>query len=370
MNNNQTIDITNFRLLASKILEAKLPVMVRGAHGIGKSEIVYQIGKAMGFEFIVEIRASQMTEGDTLGIPNVNIYKLIDEKSGMEKESTNFTSFEWLTRACVSPCLLFFDEIDRAVREVRQSLMQLVDSRKMANHVLHPDTIVVSAINGGNNQEKYDVNEMDPAELSRWFVFDLDPTVEEWIAWAKGNGVTKEIVSFISVHNKHLEHTGKFEPNKVYPSRRSWVRFSKVLGVSDFVKSKNFDAILRLGMSIVGAEASLEFKQYLADCKVDWRIFFDNKVSEVPGHYFTLEMPEHAELINMLKDSKDIGKKMNDTTLGKFLEYIKNAPVESMGQLISVITVANKENFFEMIKKDPDLMKKYLPKAFMSAGSV
>ena len=57
---------------------------------------------------------------------------------------------------------------------------------------------------------------MDPAELDRYTVFDVEPTVEDWLAWGKDN-VAALTWDFINNNRTHLEHAGDFEPNKVYP---------------------------------------------------------------------------------------------------------------------------------------------------------
>ena len=62
------IDFRTFNSIISHIITAKYPVLIRGRHGIGKSELVYQTAKDLGLP-VVERRASQMTEGDLLGLP-------------------------------------------------------------------------------------------------------------------------------------------------------------------------------------------------------------------------------------------------------------------------------------------------------------
>ena len=52
-----------------------------------------------------------------------------------------------------------------------------------------------------------------------------------------------------------LEHSDDFEPNKVYPSRRSWVRFARTtetLGL--FAEDGNRDLLLNLATGFVGPE--------------------------------------------------------------------------------------------------------------------
>ena len=198
------VDFKTFINLAPAVSAARLPVLLRGRHGVGKSQVVYQIAKNMELP-VVERRASQMTEGDLVGLPSI------------EGNRTSFNPPDWFKQACDEPVVLFLDEVDRATLEVRQGIFELTDSRKLNGHYLHADTLVFAAINGGEHGEQYQVNEMDPAELDRWSVWDIEPTVEDWLSWAKGN-VDSLVWDFINQNRDHLEHNGDIEPNKRYPS--------------------------------------------------------------------------------------------------------------------------------------------------------
>ena len=210
-----SIDFKTFNSVVPHVLAVKKPVLLRGRHGIGKSQVVYQVAEAMGFP-VVERRASQMTEGDLVGLPSIN------------GDRTSFNPPDWFKTACEEAVVLFLDEVDRATVEVRQGIFELTDSRKLNGHNLHPETLIVAAVNGGEHGAQYQVGEMDPAELDRWTVFDVEPTVEDWLAWAEGK-VADQIWDFINHNHNHLEHKDTFEPNKIYPSRRSWERLSQTL---------------------------------------------------------------------------------------------------------------------------------------------
>ena len=205
------IDFKTFNTVVDFVLDDKKPVLIRGRHGIGKSCVVYQTGERRGLP-VVERRASQMTEGDLMGLPSV------------DGNSTKWNAPDWFKSACDKAVLLFLDEVDRATLEVRQGIFELTDSRKLNGWHLHPDTIILAAVNGGEHGANYSVGEMDPAELDRWTCFDIEPTVEDWLTWGKDNVCTL-VWDFINQNRNHLEHNDDPEPNKVYPSRRSWHRF-------------------------------------------------------------------------------------------------------------------------------------------------
>jgi hypothetical protein len=72
------IDFKTLNGIMPHILKAGFPVMVRGRHGIGKSQVAYQTADDLGLE-VVERRASQMTEGDLLGLPDTSEMEIAGE---------------------------------------------------------------------------------------------------------------------------------------------------------------------------------------------------------------------------------------------------------------------------------------------------
>ena len=280
----QGISFKQFAKLAPHILRTRKPIMGHGRHGIGKSQIVYQLapnlaeilgltkdkafvkkyGKKYTFP-VIERRASQMADtGDVIGVP--------EPEDGDHGRETRFAPMGWFLRACNEPCILFFDEVDRANNDVRQSLMELTDSRKIAGFTLHPDTVIVAMVNGGSHDTSnaYQVGELDPAEHDRWWHVNLEPTVEDWLSWAKDR-VLPLTYDFYKQNPEHLEFLGEQEPHKVYPSRRSAAQFDKCLqdaaGAGEDLLEPNEAGkiamdVYFLGEGFIGQEASLAFKDF------------------------------------------------------------------------------------------------------------
>ena len=109
-----SVDFKTFRTVAPFVIDVRKPILIRGRHGVGKSEVVYQLAADLGLP-VVERRASQMTEGDLLGMPSPEAVEVNGQ------QGSKFNPFEWFLRACTSPCL-FLDEVDRATTEVRQGI--------------------------------------------------------------------------------------------------------------------------------------------------------------------------------------------------------------------------------------------------------
>jgi len=306
------VDFKTFLSVVPHIIDARFPILTRGRHGIGKSTVVYQIAKQRGLP-VVERRASQMTEGDLLGLPKV------------EGNVTQWLAPEWLHTACQKPVVLFLDEVDRATMEVRQGIFELCDSRKIAGYELHPDTVIFAAVNGGQHGAQYQVGEMDPAELDRYTVFDLEPSVEDWLAWAKDNVIT-EIWDFINHNHQHLEHNDDFEPNKVYPSRRSWERLSKTLkSMGGQVESST--TLYHLACSFIGFEGAVAFNDFMKNYErqVTVEDILDHGKLELTEDW---KINDHNSMIEKFKAKEVFNEKLSDERLQNLANYFVTLPSE------------------------------------------
>ena len=344
-------------LLAPSSPDERFGIMMRARHGVGKSQVVYQTADAiywdtqeqrLGYKSdgvfdaddrrfvnytMVERRASQMSEGYLLGIPS-------PEGNDVNGETaSHFRPFEWLVRSCTEPCVLFLDELDRASQEVRQGFFEMADSRKIAGWHLHPGSIIFAACNGGLNGANYQVSEMDPAELDRWTVFDVEPTVEDWLVWAEGN-VDQVVWDFINQNRDHLEHTGDIEPSKVYPSRRSWARLNAVLTSANMLDSNGaFDAgvVFTLTNGFVGTEAAIALVDFVKsyDRQVSIEDILDAGAFEKLADY---GITEYTALVDKMESAKVFSDPLTDTRALNLAELFSTMPSEVAMKLWTALT--------------------------------
>ena len=343
---------------------ARFPVLLRGRHGIGKSQVIYQFAESVELP-VVERRASQMTEGDLLGIPSQESYEVNGH------QASKFRPFSWLVQACTEPVVLFFDEIDRAVLEVRQGIFELTDSRKLAGWTLHPDTIIFAAINGGSQESSsYQVGEMDPAELDRWSVFDVEPSHEDWKSWADGK-ICREIIEFLDREPKFLEFEDEHSPGTVYPSRRSWDRLNSTVGelIDQYMHSKDemiLESVYSISCSFIGLPASVSFADYLKNCerKVSVEdVFLKGRLGLVED--FTLS--EHCDLIEKLESdgtSFFLNKEeLPSDVMQNVCDYFVQVPSEAAAKLWAIIGSGELKNivaFHKSVASDGTVIRDYI----------
>ena len=333
------VDFATFSQIVEHVTAVRKPVLLRGRHGIGKSTVVYQYAAQQKME-VVERRASQMTEGDLVGLPSI------------EANSTRFNPPDWFKAACDRPVVLFLDEVDRATLEVRQGIFELTDSRKLNGHKLHDDTLIFAAVNGGEHGAQYQVGEMDPAELDRWTVFDIEPSVEDWLAWANDSGISKEIFNFINQNRAHLEHTDDFEPNKVYPSRRSWERLDQCLSQAGLLEDAS-PALFNLTSAFVGFEAAVAFNDFVQN--------YDRQVSTddilIKGDFSKLAdfgINDHTAIIDKFEAEETFKNELDQELIDNLARYFIMLPSEVAMKLWTVMGKGEVNNTVKLHKTDID----------------
>lgn len=260
------MDIKTFVNMAEKI-PPHIAILMRGQTGIGKSAIARQLANRLKVE-LIDVRGSTMTEGDVGGYPDLE---------GMKSNKVmTFCMPSWFVKACNEPVVLFLDELNRSLPQVQQSFFQIVLDRELGNDVngnpyrLHPETRVISAINHGS---EYDVNEMDPALLRRFWTTDVETDVDTWIEWAKSAGVNNIILEFLKTRSTHFApNPSDIEPGKVFPTPASWTRFDETLRYTNIDltdKSLHKTLIYNLGLGFIGTEAAIEFSDFVEKYEVD-----------------------------------------------------------------------------------------------------
>jgi len=230
-------------------------VMLVGKHGIGKSEIIRRFYEQERGMRVVAFFLGQMSDpGDLIGL----MHK--DEATG---RSVFLPPYWWPVDG--RPIVLFLDELNRARPEILQSVHELALNKTLAGKRLPEGSIVVSAVNEG---DEYQLTDLDPALVSRFNLYEFAPSVQDWLLWAAENGVDERVTAFIQQNNLYLDgddkagdedqltaHAGLIKT----PDRRAWVK------VANFIKplERIEDPHIKIIAGMVGTSAALMFKKSL-----------------------------------------------------------------------------------------------------------
>ena len=256
------MDIKTFKKLASQ-LPPQIAVLMRGPTGVGKSHMGKALANELDLAFL-DVRGSTMDESQVSGIPDFETSKT----AGV----ATFCLPSWYVRACREPVVLMLDELNRSMPQVMQSFFQIVLDRELGNNVdgkplrLHPETRVIAAVNHGS---EYDVNDMDPALLRRFWVVDLDPTVGDWIDWAGENDIDPVTIDFVRQHPEHFRvDPSSVDPGTVIPTPASWHRLDESLRhmgmAASEVAGTRPEGFYALATGFIGNEASISYTDFVS----------------------------------------------------------------------------------------------------------
>tara|TARA_R110002020_G_scaffold268819_2_gene484038 strand:+ start:3093 stop:4157 length:1065 start_codon:yes stop_codon:yes gene_type:complete len=192
--------------------DANVPVIVWGDAGIGKSQIIQQVGRNKGVP-VVDLRLATQEVGDLIGIP---YHEQGQTKWG--KPSWWLEQPEWY---------LFLDEVNRAPKEVVQAIFQLVLDRRLATHKLPSGVRIVAACNPPEGD--YVTDSLDPALNTRFCHIRLDADAEQWVDNCS-DFIDETVLGYIaSAPNQLLDLDSQFDLQTVARrTPRTWEYAGKI----------------------------------------------------------------------------------------------------------------------------------------------
>jgi MoxR-like ATPase len=197
------------REFASTRVGHHTPVMLWGPPGVGKSQMVAQVGRRNEVP-VIDIRLSQMEPSDLRGIPF-----RVEER------------VEWAVPAMLPDAerhgpegILFLDEITSAPPSVSAAAYQLLLDRRLGEYRVPEGWALFAA---GNRQGDRGVTYAMPAPLANRFAhFEVETHLDDWVAWAWPAGVDERVIAFLRFRPELLFDFDPAHNPVAFPTPRSW----------------------------------------------------------------------------------------------------------------------------------------------------
>lgn len=219
-------------------INADIPAFLWGAPGIGKSDIVKQIGAELGLP-VIDLRAILLDPVDLRGLPTVH------------NGRAQWAQPDFLPRADRDGPrgLLMLDELNAAPPSTQAACFQLVLDRRLGEYVMPAGWRIVAA---GNRQTDRAAAQKMPTPLANRFAhFTVEADLESWLEWADRANVNPVIAAFVK-HKPDLLHKMDGSDMIRFPTPRAWAQVSKVSNVANEGLRRN------LIEAIVGEAAATE----------------------------------------------------------------------------------------------------------------
>lgn len=217
---NRTVTPSEAKRAIRKCIKINRPLFMWGPPGIGKSDIVKQIGEEQGRP-VIDIRLSLWEPTDIKGIPFYN------------SSSNNMC---WAPPAELpsdpdSNAILFLDELNSASPATQAAAFQLVLNRRVGTYVLPPNVSIVAA---GNRETDKGVTFRMPAPLANRFVhLELRSDFDDFHKWAVLNHLHHQVIGYLNFAKQDLSDFDPKSSSRSFATPRSWSFVSELLKDDD-----------------------------------------------------------------------------------------------------------------------------------------
>ncbi len=297
-----------------KAIQTRRPVFLWGPPGIGKSDIVKQIGQDAGRE-VIDVRLALWEPTDIKGIPYYNA----------EKGTMVWAPPSELPMDPESTAIIFLDELNSAPPAVQAAAYQLILNRRVGTYALPKGVDIVAA---GNREGDRGVTYRMPTPLANRFIhLEMKIDFDDFQEWAVMNAVHPEVVGYVGFAKQDLYDFDPKSPSKAFATPRSWVF------VSDLLKDDDCD-IDTLHNLIAGAVGDGLAVKFMAHRKIAGRLpkaedILSGKVKDLSIKEVSAMYSLTVSLCYELKDQAEKKSKTFDSQADNFFRYMMdNFPTE------------------------------------------
>jgi hypothetical protein len=203
-----------------KAIQTRRPVFLWGPPGIGKSDIVKQIGNDLNRQ-VIDVRLALWEPTDIKGIPYYNA----------EMGTMTWAPPAELPVNADSTAIIFLDELNSAPPAVQAAAYQLILNRKVGTYALPDGVDIVAA---GNREGDRGVTYRMPAPLANRFVhLEAKVDFDDWQDWATLNKIHPEVVGYCGFAKQDLYDFDPKSSSKAFATPRSWTFVSELLQDDD-----------------------------------------------------------------------------------------------------------------------------------------
>lgn len=294
-----------------KAFKNKRPIFLWGPPGIGKSDIIKQLGEELDAH-VIDVRLSLWEPTDIKGIP------YFDSNDGTMRWAPPSELPSKTEAAKHKQVILFMDEMNAAAPSVQAAAYQLVLNRRVGTYEL-PDNVVMVA--AGNRETDKGVSYRMPAPLANRFVhLEMQVDWEDWQEWAVTNKIHKDVVGFLTFSKKDIYDFDPKSSSRAFATPRSWSFVSELLVDDD----TDAETLTDLTSGAIGEGLAIKFMAHRkhASKMPDPRDILNGKVKKMDNKEISAQYSLVVSLCYELKDSCDRNAKDWNDQVNNFFQFI------------------------------------------------
>jgi hypothetical protein len=311
MSENRAVGPKAAKKAIIKALKVKRPIFLWGSCGIGKSDIVKQIGDNAN-SLVIDVRLSLWDPTDIKGVP------YFDDKDSTMKWAPPSELPGMKLAEQYDQIILFLDEMNSAAPSVQAAAYQLVLNRKVGAYTL-PDNVVIVA--AGNREGDKGVTYRMPAPLANRFIHvEVASSFDDWFEWATENKIHKDIVGYLNWSKSDLNNFDPKSSSRAFATPRSWSFVSELLTENDC----DDETLMTLMAGSVGEGTAIKFNSYqkLAGKLPNPTDILSGKVKKLDHKEISAMYALTVGLCYELKDASERKDENFDDQVNYFFEFM------------------------------------------------
>ena len=287
------------------------PLFLWGPPGIGKSDIVKQLGDELGAH-VIDVRLSLWEPTDIKGIPyfDSNSNKMVWAPPTELPDDDMAAQHDKI--------ILFLDEMNSAPPAVQAAAYQLILNRRVGTYRLPDNVYIVAA---GNREADKGVTYRMPAPLANRFIhLEMKVDWDDYSFWATENRIHKDVVGFLTFSKKDLYDFDPKSSSRAFATPRSWTFVSELLEDDDCDDSTLTDLI----SGAVGEGLAIKFMAHrkVASKMPDPTDILSGKVKKMETKEISAMYSLAVSLCYELKDSAEKKTKTWNKQVNNFFTFI------------------------------------------------
>ena len=210
---------SEIKTFLSAAIKNLLPVLITGAPGIGKSDIVAQAADDASADLILS-HPAVADPTDAKGLPWV-----------VDGHAT-FLPFGELQRAidASKPTVWFLDDLGQASPAVQASFMQLLLARRVNGHNLSEHVTFIAATNRRTDRAGVS-GVLEPVKSRFGSIVELTADVDDWCRWAIDRDIAPELIAFLRFKPDLLCAFTANADLTNSPVPRTWSHVARIMGL-------------------------------------------------------------------------------------------------------------------------------------------
>lgn len=323
------------------------PLLIWGAPGIGKTQIVEGVAKKYDMDCVVAILSTippdnlllpskdeRTGKGSTIPADFLPVYDSKSPDANQLHAEENNPGSDGKPRGGI----LFFDELSRAPKPNLSAALSLIEDRKIGRWKVADKWIIIAAANR-DEDDPDGVYNFSTALGNRFAQVNLVPDIESWSRWASSrvDDDTQELIfdpamiEFLKM-NKDLFYSLDPDASKeIFPSPRTWTKAAEAIHVkSRIAKAKGkrltMGDIEKEVSKLVGKSAARQYSAYLEllksiDPKTLMYVYTDPKKATLPKKERGEYKPDIAStmITAIILDKK--GEKLEKGAIDNLFKY-------------------------------------------------